>query len=255
MESSVTKPKRRKQRPLRPVHRETRHVFLRNLACFQEVHEKLLDGWTTQDIVRFVQTERGEATDISEQALHQRIREYRDDLPPALLASRRMSQYIGNAVERVRQGIDELAELENLYRLQMERVNIDFTHEKNMKKLLPSVTQEIRTAREILGSIADLKMDLGLNNRHLGTVGIDAHLTAHVEEKFGSSEISAVFANPERRQRLLGVASALMRRAGNEVIEAEAEEVKEAVESAEELPAESNVEASKTPVESEEASA
>lgn len=218
--------KKRKTANIRPIHRETRHVFLRGLSCFKELHAKLLEGWTAQELARLIQ-ERGEGEDLSEQALQFRVREYRDDLPPGVLATKRASHAIGNAHQKLREGLDELHEMEELYRLQMERLNIDFTHEKNMKKLLPTVTQEIRTAREILSNIADLKMDLGMTDRHLGTLGVNASLADQLAG-FDNPKIAAVFASAERRQRLLTVATALVKKAGSTVIDAEGVAAKEA---------------------------
>jgi hypothetical protein len=129
------------------------------------------------------------------------------------------------AQQKVAEGIDELKELENLYRLQMERIHIDFALEKKFNKLIPATAQEVRAAREILSTIAELKMDLGLHERHLGRIDGDAEVSAVVMARVGDEKIAAVLSNSEKRQRLLGIAKQLVGKSEKpEIIDVVAEE-------------------------------
>jgi hypothetical protein len=208
---------------IKTVSRDESPSKLREFACFDQIHKRLCDGWSLPEVARFVHEDCKEGLDVSQEALIHRLHLYRTHLPPADLAARTMSPNAIEAARKLASGIDEVAEMEKLYLLQMERIGIDLAVEKKFKILRPSMTQEIRTAREILSAVADLKMDLGLHNRHIGTVGIDAHLTAHVEGNHQNSRVAAILTDPEKRRKLLGVASELMKRAGRDVIEAQGE--------------------------------
>lgn len=204
----------------KPRNRASRFKKLRALKCFDEVHRRILQGWQLPALARYIQEEEKEYLEISFESLVCALKDYRESIPPGELIQERMPQVFEKAAVEVQQGLDELTELEELYRTQRKRIDIDFALERSMGKLFPSMTQEMRTAREILSTIAELKMDLGLANRRLGTVDIDAHITAHVEGRYSNPRLAAVLANPEKRQRLLGIAKQLAVRADRNVIEA-----------------------------------
>lgn len=184
---------------------------LRAMQCYQEVHRRVCLGLSLWDIARFIQNECGEYKDVTLASLKLQLSNYRKALPPGELISKRMPVEHKRALDAVEQGIDEVKELEKLFWIQMERVNIDLARERQYKQLTPTMNQEMRTAREILSSLAELKMDLGLQKRHLGAVEGE-NVSAVVMARFGDEKIAAVFANSEKRQRLLGLAKALASR-------------------------------------------
>jgi hypothetical protein len=109
-------------------------------------------------------------------------------------------------------GLNELEELEELYLIQKARIGIDTATEKTIKKLLPSMTGEIREARQILESMATLKMDMGLIQRAAKpgsglnvSVEVEAKLHEEVSAQFGSPDVRAVLDSPESRRRVMGV--------------------------------------------------
>jgi hypothetical protein len=210
---------------LRPVDRGQKFVKLRALKCFDEVHQRILEGYQIADLARYIQDECNEYTDVELPSLQAVLQEYRESFPPAELIQKRLPRAFGRAKERVEAGLDELQELEDLYRVQRARLQIDFGTEKKINKLLPSMTQEMRAAREILKTIADLKMDLGLSKRHIGSVDVNAHLLAGIEERRTTPEVAAVLQHPEKRRRLLALAGMLAKRADEDTIEAEGQEV------------------------------
>ena len=218
----------RKRRPaafqVKPTKRSNSFAKLRALDCFDEVHRLLVSGWTPKKVAEFIQEERHEYTDVSLISLASTLQRYRATIPSAEMVKSRMPECFESAAQRVSEGLNELEELWLLYGIQMERVAIEYENERTIRKLFPSMTQEVRAAREILTSIAQLKMDLGLNERQLGRLDVEAHITAHVEERLGDPKVAKVLSNPEKRRKLLGLASKLARVAdGPEVIEAVAE--------------------------------
>lgn len=205
-----TEPKFRKSR-IKPVSRQTKFSALRNLKCFKELHRRLIDeGQPLRPTAKWVQEERNEMTSIPFDNLVKHLHDYRASIPAAERA-KPLNKMFENAANEVVAGLDELEEMHRLYKVQMERISIDFQTEKNIKKLLPTMSQEIRTAREILASSAQLKMDLGLNERHLGKVDVETTLLADVAEKYADSPaVGKVLDDGESRRKVLGLAERLL---------------------------------------------
>jgi hypothetical protein len=189
---------------IRPVSRETKFLRLRSLNCFEEVHKQVVEGLELVSIAKYIQVECNEYVDVGREAVISVLKDYRQSLPAALLAAR-VPRASAMAAERVREGLDELEELDKLYQIQLERIGIDFATERKINKLIPSMTQEIRAGREILTEMAKLKMDLGLNDRHLGKVDIDAQIVQDVTKRYDVT-VSKTLTNPESRRKLLGIA-------------------------------------------------
>lgn len=205
-----TEPKFRKSR-LRPVSRQTKFSALRNLKCFKELHQRLIEqGMPLRPTAKWVQEERNEMTSIPLDNLVKHLHEYRNSIPAAQRA-KPLNKMFENAANEVVAGLDELEEMHRLYKIQMERIGIDFQTEKNIKKLLPTMSQEIRTAREILASSSQLKMDLGLNERHLGTVDVETTLLQDVAEKYADTPgVGKVLDDGNSRRKVLGLAERLL---------------------------------------------
>jgi hypothetical protein len=182
-----------------------KYAKLRGLKCFKEVHEMLVSGWPVAEVAQYVQKQRGEYIDVTEQTLVWTLTTYRKDLPPGELVARTMPGTFKKAAERVRKGLDELAEMEKLYELQMLRINIDLATEKKINKLIPTMTNEIKTAKDILVGMAQLKMDLGVDERHLGKLDIDAKIPDEAIAKYGRASVGKVLNNPESRRKLLSL--------------------------------------------------
>lgn len=218
---------------MRPVSRDEGFQALRRLRCFNEVFERLKAGWAPSELARFIQDDRSEYTHATRPALMQIIQRFRDTIPPAQLFNTRIPDKFIEAKKEVEEGIDELKEMEKLYRLQMERISIDCKNEQNIKKLMPTMTQEIRVARELLAGIADLKMDLGLTTRAGEKVDVNVNVTTDVG-RYGKKSVETVMADPERRRKVLNVAERMLAFPGRlEVIDVSATEVSEPVEPAE----------------------
>lgn len=194
---------------MRPVNRDEGLTKLRSLKCFNEVHERVLSGWAPSELARFIQETRNEYGHANRISLMQVLQRYRDSIPPAQLLAKRMPQAFQKAAEEVEEGVDELKELNKLYRLQMGRIDIDLLTEKKINKLMPTMTQEVRVAAELLGKIADLKMDLGLSTRHLGQVDAEVTITTD-PSKYGRDSVQKVMQDPERRRKVLNVAERIL---------------------------------------------
>lgn len=194
----------------RPVSRDDTFKKLRALRCFNEVYERIIQGWAPSELARFIQMDRSEYQDVSQVSLMQTIERFRKTIPPAVLVNKRMPKAMERAIEEVEDGLDELKELTALYRLHMERVHMDHAIEKRMNKSLNTMTNEIRVAKELLTAIADLKMDLGLNTRHLGQVDAEVTVEANENSVFGKASIQEVVSDPEKRRKVLNIAERIL---------------------------------------------
>jgi len=201
--------KSNQSRALLPV-KDSRFRRIRGLNCYDDVYKRLCEGWAPSEVARYIQQERGECTDISSTGLTQQLSKFRASLPAAKLVQKRFPEIIAAAKQEIFEGIDELKELEDLYRLQMRRIHIDTENEKKINKLMPSMTGEIREARQILESVANIKMELGISQRAPTvdvSVGVEvgARMEADFSGNFGSDAVKNVLEDAEARRRVMGV--------------------------------------------------
>lgn len=213
---------------VKPRRRDTVQPRIRTLSCFREVHERLCRGWPAQEVARFIQEDRKEYLGIKRSSLEVIVRNYQKTIPPGEMVQNTIPSVIVDASRAVREGFDELAELQKLYDLQMCRIGIDFALEQKTGKLLNSMSREIKGAKDILVAIGDLKMDLGLNDRHLGKVEVENSSTVEVAGKYGKDSVGKVLSNPESRQRLLDIANKFLK-ASNEEINGSEDEDSDAI--------------------------
>lgn len=207
----------RKPKRAQPPGRENRFRKLRALTCYQEVYDRLCSGWPLGQVARFIQEERHEYKEISRSGLEQQLTEFRKQMPPGDLVQKRFPEVFEAAKEKVEKGINELEELEELYRIQMHRIGVDFSTEKAIKKLLPSMTAEIREARQLLESMANLKLEMGVISRaERGTnvnvgVTVEASISDETAGTFGDPSVRAVLEDPESRRKVMGIVERFMK--------------------------------------------
>jgi hypothetical protein len=194
---------------VKPRSRSERYEKLRSLKCYEEVYKRICAGWPATQLARFIQEERHELQADSTKGLEHLLRDFRAALPAGDLVAKRFPAVFEEAKEALEYGLDELTELEELYRIQMHRIGIDFNTETKINKLMPSMTSEIREARQILESIAELKMDLGIHQRapeqhDVSVEGtVEAKLSADLDKY--PEGVREVLENPESRRRVQGM--------------------------------------------------
>ena len=193
----------------KPPGRDARFKKLRATGCYQEVYGRICAGWPLAQVARFIQEERREYLTISRHGLEQQLAEFRKQMPPGDLVQKRFPDVFEEAKSKVEESIDELSELEELYRIQMHRIGVDFATEKGINKLMPSMTGEIREARNLLETMANLKMEMGVLSRASRGVAVnvevEATLTDDVMAKFGDGAVGKVLQDPESRRKVMGV--------------------------------------------------
>jgi hypothetical protein len=183
---------------------------LGDLECFSEIDRRLRLGWTTPALTKAIQQEFGEWTDLSATYIKKLIDTYRGTIPAAELSMVSANSLVArNATRKLADGISELDELEKLYKLQEERIQIDFQNEKKLGKLFATTGREVFVAMKILRQSAELKMDLGLVKRQLGTMEVTGQVAAEVTERYGKDSIGKVISDPDSRRKVLGLAERL----------------------------------------------
>lgn len=218
---------------MKPKGRQAGFEKLRAIRCFEEMHERVRGGWPLSELARWIQEDKEEYQDVTRQGLLTVLKNYRASIPPGELVAKRLPKDHQRAMDKLEAGIDEVNELEELYRLQMERVKIDATTEKAINKLLPSLSQEIKEARSLLESLAGLKQSLGINSRapeeHNVNIGVEVEGRL-VEDlgPIGSEAVKKVMESPESRRRVTGVVDRFLRMSERKdeapaTVEAEAE--------------------------------
>jgi hypothetical protein len=168
-------------------------------------------------VAKFIQEDRGEYLEVELATLVSTLRYYRSTIPPGELAEQRLPAVFNAAAKKLRKGVDEVKELEWLSLFQKRRLRIDGETEKKINKLLPTMTQEVRAHVEVLRTLASVKMDLGVNKRHLGSLEVDATLVADVVGRYGTAGVGKVLQSSESRQKVMGVAERFIALAAREV--------------------------------------
>lgn len=210
-----------KSAQVRPVSREPNFTKIRALSCFEEVHQRILNGEGATAIAKFIQEDEGEYLDATRASVVSALNYYRSTLPPADLVAQKLPEEFKTAVKKLHKAVDEVKELEWLTRFQKRRLRIDGAVESSIKKLLPTMTQEVRAHVEVLRTLASVKMDLGLNKRHLGSLEVDATLVADVVGRYGSSTVAKVLQSAESRQKVMGAAERFLALAQRDITDSE----------------------------------
>lgn len=192
--------------------REENAPYVRSLKCFDEVYQRVLEGWPLLGLAKYIQEQRKEALNISRGALVAQLARFRKTVPPEELVRRKLPKASLDAFKKLENGLDELSEMQRLYKLQMRRIGIDHEHEKSIKKLFPSMGQEVRIGLEILRAYADLKMDLGLAKRQIGQIEVESRLLADVAVRYNKPEVQKVMSDSQSRQKVLSLVERLLSR-------------------------------------------
>lgn len=167
-------------------------------------------GWSSPDLVKFIQEESEELTHLSASYVRKMLDEFRHTIPVAELMLTTQNTAVGiHAAQRLANGMYELEKLNELYDLQMDRIKIDVENEKKINKLFPSTGREIFYAMKILNQSSELKMNLGIAKRQLGEVSVTGAAAVQIADRY-SDGIGKVMSDPDSRRKVLGMVETLM---------------------------------------------
>jgi len=211
------------------LNRFKRFARLRGLRCFGTVEKMLSDGYQPAQVADYIQDDCGEYSDIGRESLAKLLGQYRKDV----LMSRGESAAIHapnaylQAARDMTEGVKIEKELEALYRTQKARIDHFAEIEEQSGVPFKAMSREVDTARLLLDEIHRVRLDLGVDERQIGTLTIKAEAIAACEDRYGE-RIASVMRDPEKRRRVLTMLEAVLRRPGEmvagDVIESEAVE-------------------------------
>lgn len=139
------------------------HAFkdLKAMPCFDEFDKKVKAGIALEEIGRWLQEDMFQQMDIKRESLVRKLYRYKASLPPASIV-KEPPVYVQKAIEKMTRGVNEIEELEKLYLLQLKRISIDAETEAKINKLFNSTGGEIKIAADLLNSMMEKKMELGI---------------------------------------------------------------------------------------------
>ncbi|MBZ0184444.1 MAG: hypothetical protein K8F60_18440 [Melioribacteraceae bacterium] len=141
-------------------------IVLEKLSFFPEVKEKIVAGWPPFKVADFYYDQHIEEIidkGLTKERFSDFITSYRKKITPAEMVAIRMPEEIIKAKEKLGAGVNILAEMESLYTIQKDRIELDYKTEKKLGKLFKTTGNEIAIASQLLRDLAQLKVDLGLD--------------------------------------------------------------------------------------------
>lgn len=199
-----------RQRQERPkVGQRHRRIMAIPDETRQILDERLRFGYPLPEVAAWLQDEAGECGDLTRDSLVTTLYRYREDMRPMDVVQRLLPKVVQEAEREIVSQVDELAELQKLYHLQRDRIEIGVQFEKASRVLNKNMTQEIAQAASLLMRRHEIKMDLGIDGgRNLGTMTVRPELGATVSGKYDVDIVQAA-SDPISRGKALAVARAL----------------------------------------------
>jgi hypothetical protein len=178
---------------------------LKAMKSFQSVDQMVRDGRGLTEIVEFIKST-GEYDGVTDSALRSIVSSYRSSLSPGELVSLLLPRQFLAMVDEWNDKVSALNELERLYMIQAGRIEKFVQKEETLKFPMPmkGVAREIDVGRQILVDIEKLRLDMGIDERNLGKLTLQAEVVDAAETKFGQ-KIARVVANPESRRKVLTI--------------------------------------------------
>ena len=182
----------------RKFTRNDAYALLKELPYFEEIDRRIKANISISRIAKWIQEDRGGRVDVTRKSLEKQLFRYKRDLLPGEVMDK-APLFFQKHIEKLDHGFDEIEELENLYLLQLKRIDMNIVTEVKDGKLLSGTRAEIKLAVDILDKIIECKVKLGLLDHEpqkisfTGGLGVLA-LDGDEEEEDAESE--------ERRLRL-----------------------------------------------------
>lgn len=151
------------------------------------VINKYRDGETPTAIAKWLQEDMLEFTEVHEARLASEIKKYVNE---SLSIQERLELVkhrgaIRETIATKRERVAVLDELEKLYALQLGRIEIDHATEKRINKLFGGLNNEIELARRMIGDIARIRQELGVDERAPQNVNVNVTGGQDINLKLG----------------------------------------------------------------------
>ena len=215
------------QQRVAPKSRDDGNMKLHQLPFLEEFRVEVKKGLPIYEIARWLQEEKKVFTDTTRETLIRMIYRFKARIPVGerIKVSPRAAQAqitkerakVALELERIDNSVDEVSEMSKLYRLQKERIEIDVARERENKKLFGATANDVRLALDMLVRLANLKMELGVYQKQLGTGTVKVQTQTSLEvlsTRYTQPEVQKVLGNAESRRKVLHVAQHLIAYAG-----------------------------------------
>lgn len=188
-----------------PERPRTRMSKLEKLQCWPQVHAMLESGDSIDEIVTYIQVTREEYTEVPHNSLR-RVVYYWISKHPEMVSNRLPTTHL--QLESSAPTIDPLAGLNMILAIQMDRISGLYNIEKDNRTYNYRTEKEIRLAKEILSTIADLESK---RKRYAPPVTTSSgntlasqidHLRQIYTNKYGQAVARVVLSDESRRKVL-----------------------------------------------------
>lgn len=149
--------------------------------------------------------ERKEVVDCDESTLKYRLRTYRSNVSKLQLVAPHRPAFADDAADHIERSLQELDALENLYSVQIERIQRGLEEEDQAGTSSPHVDRQIALAVNILNKRHSIKMDLGFAGKDTAGSEIDPDTIKGAESTYGES-VAKALSVPKHRARVLSLA-------------------------------------------------
>lgn len=175
---------------------------IRRLKCFSEVHDMICAGRFLREIIDFIHTE-GELRELSRSAVRVMLQRYKSHVfSDNSVLDGDIKKGVGDDDDPIR----ALHVLERSLRQMEERIDMEVAVEKQLSKLFSTTHYEYLAQLSIAREILKRRGDLGLLKKERG--GIKQRVGSGTP---GRIDVAQVIANPESRQKILGLVEALVK--------------------------------------------
>jgi hypothetical protein len=150
----------------------------------------------------------GEYRDTHYRSLAAQLCAYRRTLSAAELVAVREPGFVADAKKEINDGLDELAELAEIYKVQKARILQARQLEEQLKILNKGLGNEVRIAGELLRTSVSIKESIGLNG-DIDTRNPGPAFMMDTRSRYGE-RVSRVIEDPGHRNKVLGAVSAVL---------------------------------------------
>lgn len=191
-----------------------KHKKLLELPIIEEINSRLLNDWTLSATADYVQ-QQGYLVEVPKSSLMTTLGKYRADLPPDMVNDAKFKKAVALEKERLEQNIsspllDNILELEKLYMLQVERISGGRTLEKNLKMLMPGMANEIKLAKDLIETHAEIQQKMGIMKVRSAPPVTLPEPPPPPEELQASKETQEVLDNEDSRKKVIELAQKLL---------------------------------------------
>lgn len=192
----------------------TRHEKLSKLErmpCFPQVKNMLEQAVPIKEVARFIHEEAKEYLDTSRVSVLSALYRYVESRSDSLIREQVPLPHMGLHQKNI-PDVDVLSAVNLGLAIQLDRLIIDYTTEKKIKKTINSNTQSLKVLNDLLKTKSLLEQREFERSREMAKIGASGHtginlddmekLKAAYAKKFGDQIASIVF-NPDSRRRII----------------------------------------------------